>query len=179
MLKYNAVTQLIFFYKDFIRMLGKNKFRIIYIFITRSFAGVFLYRVERGMFLLMGKSYSYLRLLFLPIILLIQAYSNIDIHYKASIKGGLLILHPSVGCVISAKASIGSNLTITGGNVIGSNKKKRGDFIIGDNCTLGANAVIIGPLELKDNIRIGASCCVTKSFEESNCNLVGVPARVL
>lgn len=30
-----------------------------------------------------------------------------DIHYKADIKGGLLVLHPSVGCVISGQSIIG------------------------------------------------------------------------
>ena len=175
-----AMTQLKFFKQDIVRMLGKNKYRIIFIFMTRSFVGLMLYRVERSLFLLLGTSYSFLRILFLPIIYVLQAYANIDIHYKSSIQGGLSILHPSVGCVISAKAVIGSDLTLTGGNVIGFNKKKANTiFQIGNNCTLGANAVIIGPLEIKNNVFIGASACVTQSFNQSNITLVGVPAKQL
>ena len=100
-------------------MLGKHKIRIIHIWLSRSFAGIFIYRLERSLFLVFGNSYGYLRILFIPITNLIQAYSNIDIHYKANIKGGILILHPSVGCVISGKTIIGQNLTLTGGNIIG------------------------------------------------------------
>ena len=72
-----------------------------------------------------------------------------------------------------------ANLTLTGGNIIGVGKNKASRFILGDHITLGANATIIGPLELKNNIFIGAGACVTKSFESSNINLVGVPAKVI
>ena len=169
--------QLVFFVEDIRRGLGKNKLRILFIWMTRSFVGIMLYRFERGMFLILGKFYAFLRIIFLPIILIFQAYSNIDIHYKASIKGGLLILHPSIGCVVSGQAVIGSNLTLTGGNVIGVGKNKKSNFILGDNITLGANATIIGPLELKNNIFVGAGACVTKSFKSSNIKLVGLPAK--
>ncbi|MFY7741090.1 MAG: DapH/DapD/GlmU-related protein [Flavobacterium sp.] len=109
-----------------------------------------------------------------------QAYSNIDIHYKADIKGGLLILHPSMGITISGMANIGENLTLTGGNVIGISKKCELDtFRIGDNCNLGANAVILGPIIIGNNITIGALACVTKSFTENNLTLVGSPAQPL
>ena len=91
-------------------------------------------------------------------------YSNLDIHYKADIKGGLLVLHPSVGIVISGQAKIGKNLTLTGGNVIGAKRKtKKGEFEIGDNCNFGANATLIGPVVIANNISIGASACVIKN----------------
>lgn len=173
------MTQLSFFKRDVIRILGKNKLRIIFIWMTRSFVGVLLYRFERGLFLVFGKYYAIIRLLFLPIILIFQSYSNIEIHYKANIKGGILVLHPSVGCVVSGQVIIGANLTLTGGNIIGVGKNKAIHFILGDNITLGANATIIGPLELKNNIFIGAGACVTKSFESSNINLAGLPAKAM
>jgi serine O-acetyltransferase len=43
-------------------------------------------------------------------------------------------------------------------------------------CYLGANATIIGPLVLGNNISIGASACVVKSYLEDNIILIGVPA---
>ena len=160
-------------------MLGKHKIRIIHIWLSRSFAGIFIYRLERSLYLIFGKFYGYLRIPFIPIINIIQAYSNIDIHYKANIEGGISILHPSIGCVISGKAIIGKNLTLTGGNVIGVNKKfTSNDFIIGDNCNLGGNAIIVGPLKIGANIKIGASACVVKDCLLDNSVLVGVPAEV-
>jgi len=172
------MTQIIFFIKDVKRMLGKHKIRILHIWLGRSFWGIFLYRFERSLFILLGKYYGIIRIPFIPIHHLIQSYSNIDIHYKAKIKGGLLILHSSLGCVISGQSVIGKNLTLTGGNIIGVGKKHNNNFfLIGDDCSLGANATIIGPLVLGDAIKIGASACVVKSCLKNNSILVGVPAK--
>lgn len=171
-------TQFNYFLKDIGRIIGRKKYRLLIVIFTRSFWGLFAYRIERSGFLVFGKYYSILRLPLIPLFTLIQSFSNIDIHYKSNVKGGILILHPSLGVVVSSRATVGSNLTLTGGNAIGfnanTNNKK---FIIGDNCNLGANAVIIGAIILGNNIQIGASACVTKSFEENNIILVGVPAK--
>lgn len=170
--------QFLYFLKDIKRMLGKYKIRILHIWLSRAFAGVFLYRLERGLYLTFGRAYEYVRIIFIPFINLIQAYSNLDLHYKADIGGGLSILHPSAGIVVSGMSIIGSNLTLTGGNIIGlKGKCKRGEFVIGNNCNLGANAVILGPVILSDNINIGALACVTKDCLISGTTLVGVPAR--
>uniref|UniRef100_UPI00404B5B34 hypothetical protein n=1 Tax=Gelidibacter sp. TaxID=2018083 RepID=UPI00404B5B34 len=116
----------------------------------------------------------------LPILTLFQVYSNMDINYKADIKGGFLILHPAMGCVISGYSIIGVNMTLTGGNVIGLKKPcKYGEFIIGNQCSLGANAVVIGPLILGNHIQIGASACVLNSHVEDCKTLVGVPAKLV
>ncbi len=171
--------QFLYFLQDVKRMLGKRKTRILFIWLSRSFAGVLLYRIDRGFLLSFGKFYEIVRILFLPIINIVQAYSNLDIHYKADIKGGLSILHPSMGVTISGLSIVGSNLTLTGGNVIGSSKRYlQGAFIIGDNCNLGANAVVLGPIKIGDNVTIGALACVTKDFLESNIILTGIPATI-
>lgn len=172
------MEQWYFFWKDISRIVGKKKHRFLIVIFTRSFWGLLLYRLERFGFLIFGTFYSFIRLPFTPLFILIQSFSNIDIHYKANIKGGILILHPALGIVVSGRSSIGYNLTLTGGNVIGFNAaSKNNNFVIGNYCTLGANAVIIGALVLGNNHQIGALACVTKSFEENNIVLAGVPAR--
>lgn len=172
--------QIRYFRQDLKRMLGKYKIRILHIWVSRVFWGIFLYRLERSLFLLLGKPYQYLRVIFLPFFNIIQAYSNIELHYKSDIKGGLLILHPSVGVVISGLSVIGQNITLTGGNIIGSKPGcKYGDIKIGDHCTLGANAVILGPIMIGNGVNIGASACVIKDCLFDNATLVGVPAKVL
>lgn len=173
------LTQFKFFRQDVIKTIGKNKVRIIIFIFSRQFWGLLIYRMERSLFLLFGKYYKYIRLPFVPIINVLQAYSNIDIHYRADIKGGVSVLHPSCGVVVSGYSTIGSNLTLTGGNIIGikdSNKSK--EFVIGDNCFLGANSVILGPVKLANQISIGASACVVKDCFENNCSLIGVPALI-
>ena len=174
------MSQASFFLQDINRIIGKKKYRLLYIWINRNFVGILLYRLERSFFLLIGSPYKYLRVLFLPIIKLLQWYCNMDIHYEADISGGLIMLHPSVGCVISKFSNVGANLTLTGGNIIGAKRKcDKNQFVIGDNCTLGANATIIGPIKLGNKIIIGASSSVVSSFAANNIVLGGVPAKVL
>jgi serine O-acetyltransferase len=172
------MSQLKYFSKDVNRLLGKYKIRILHIWLSRIFWGLLLYRLERSLFLLIGKPYSILRVFFIPIFNLIAAYSNMEINYKADIKGGLLVLHPSNGVVISGLSIIGENLTLTGGNIIGGRAgTKFGEIVIGNRCHLGANAVILGPLKLGNNINIGALACVIDSYELDHITLVGVPAK--
>lgn len=159
-------------------MIGRQKWRLLFVWLSRAFLGVFLYRLERSLYLVFGDYYKFIRILLLPFILPITAYSNIDIHYKANVGGGLLILHPALGIVISGKSKIGNNLTLVGGNCIGINKWSNDSiFTVGDNCTLGANASIIGPLQLGNTITIGAAACVVTSFQNNGVTLVGVPAK--
>lgn len=172
------MTQLNYFIADIKRILGKKKIRIIHIWMSRSFCGVFMYRLERSLYLLFGKYYSVFRIPFSPIFYLLQAYSNIDIHYKADIGEGILILHPSLGCVISGQVMIGKNITLVGGNLIGTKKKcEKGTFIIGNNCTFGGNSTLIGPLVIGHNIKVGASACVINDCLKDNSILMGVPAK--
>ncbi len=172
------MTQFFFFLQDVKRMLGKHKIRIIHLWLSRVFIGIFLYRLERSLFLLFGRFYGIIRVPFIPIFNILQSYSNLEIHYKADIKGGLMVLHASVGTVISGQSVIGENLTLTGGNVIGAKKScPKGTFVIGDNCYFGANATLIGPLILGNNNNIGAGACVVKDFKMDNITLVGVPAK--
>lgn len=49
-------------------------------------------------------------------------------------------------------------------------------IVIGSNCWIGANAVILPGVELGDNVIVGAGSVVTKSFG-SNSIIVGVPAK--
>lgn len=172
------MTQFNFFIYDVKRMLGRSKLRLLIVWLSRGFWGCLIYRFERSLFLVFGKSYKILRIPLIPIINILQAYSNIDIHYKANIKGGILVLHPSVGCVISGQSVIGKNITLTGGNVIGAKGKvEDGTFVIGNNCEMGANATIVGPVILANNITIGASACVINSESNAYSVLVGVPAK--
>ena len=49
---------------------------------------------------------------------------------------------------------------------------------IGDNCYIGANVSIFGPITIGNNSIIGGGAVVTKSFPD-NSKLVGCPAKNL
>ena len=169
------LEQLKYFLKDYQANAGRQKMRMLLLWMNPSIIGILVYRIDRGFFLLFKDSWKYIRLIFLPIFYLIIVISKIELPYKADIGYGLKILHSTLGIVISEEAKIGNYLTLTGGNCIGINNRK-GIFTIGNNCNLGANACIIGPCSLGDNIRIGAGAVVTKDFG-SNIILTGVPAK--
>lgn len=174
------IEQVAFFFQDLNRIVGAKKYRVLIILFTRSFWGLLNYRMDRALYLFFGKLHGVIRLPLMPFFILLQSFSNIDIHYKANVKGGILILHPSLGVVISGRAKVGKNLILTGGNVIGFNGNSiKTDYVIGDYCSLGANAVIIGPLKIGNKVNVGAMACVTKSFLKDRITLVGVPAKIM
>lgn len=56
--------------------------------------------------------------------------------------------------------------------------KERRVFVLGDNVVIGANSVILGPVDICDNVIIGALSLVNKSISEPGV-YVGIPARKL
>lgn len=85
---------------------------------------------------------------------------------------GLSIAHWGT-IAVEGKVRVGKNCRIHQGVTIGSDKGKVPT--IGNNCFIGANASIIGGIELGDDVRVGAGAVVTKSFGDGAI-LVGVPA---
>ncbi len=53
------------------------------------------------------------------------------------------------------------------------------DVIIGKNCWIGMNSVILPGAVLGDKTIVGAGSIVTKSFPEGNCIIAGNPANIL
>jgi len=51
-------------------------------------------------------------------------------------------------------------------------------IIIGDNCWIGANAIILPGVQLGEHVIVGAGAVVTKSFP-SNCMIGGNPANII
>lgn len=53
---------------------------------------------------------------------------------------------------------------------------KKNSIVIGKNCWIGGNAVILPGVEIGDNVVIGANSVVTKSFPTSS-KIAGIPAK--
>jgi serine O-acetyltransferase len=95
------------------------------------------------------------------------------IHTK-NIGKGFFIEH-GFSTIISA-ISIGDNFHINQNCTIGWTNQ--GGPIIGDNVSVGCNAVVIGNIIIGNNVTIGAGSIVTKSIPK-NCTVVGNPARII
>jgi serine O-acetyltransferase len=91
---------------------------------------------------------------------------------------GLYIPH-STGIVIRGDCTIGRNVTILQGVTIGKGHGAYGGrTVIGDNCKFFAGAKIIGDLAIGDDVTVGANAVVLKDLP-SGVTAVGVPARVM
>lgn len=92
---------------------------------------------------------------------------------------GLSIAHFG-NIVINSATKIGANCRIH----IGVNIGTEAGFSthapsIGDNCYIGPGAKIFGSIHITDNVAIGANAVVTKSVDEGNIAIGGVPAKKL
>ena len=81
--------------------------------------------------------------------------------------------------IVNEKARIGADCKLHGGNCIGNNGITDKTPRVGNGLDLGIGAKIIGNVVLENNIKIGANAVVTKSFNEDNITLVGIPAKKL
>lgn len=89
---------------------------------------------------------------------------------------GLCIYHHGE-IIVNENAKIGACAKLHGGNCIGNNGKSDNPPVIGDGLDLGIGAKIIGNVYLGNNISVGANAVVTKTFEDDNATLIGLPAR--
>lgn len=90
---------------------------------------------------------------------------------------GLSIAHPGT-LIVNDAARIGENCRIHPGVTIGTAAgEEHAAPHIGKNAFIGPNAVILGPIEIGDDVAIGANAVVNRSFPESGITVAGVPAK--
>lgn len=110
---------------------------------------------------------------------LLKFMTCIELPYSAEI--GRACFFPHIGnIIISYKAIVGDNCTITQGVTIGQGGRGHlvGFPIIGDQVYIGPGAVILGPVTIGNNVAIGANSVVVKDIPDSAV-VGGVPARFI
>ena len=94
---------------------------------------------------------------------------------------GTILIHP-VGVVIHKNVCLGKRCIIRQNVTLGRGKYNEAygrDYpILGDNVQIGANAVIIGGINVGDNAYIGAGAVVVKDVP-ANAVVAGVPAKII
>lgn len=106
-------------------------------------------------------------------------FTGIEIHPGAKIGRRFFIDH-GMGVVIGETAEIGEDVLIYQGVVLGgtTHEKKKRHPTIGNRVVIGAHAVVLGPIEIGDDARVGAGSVVVKSVPAA-ATVVGVPGRVV
>lgn len=124
----------------------------------------------------------YIRIPFIPRLIsqIMRFFTGIEIHPGAKIGRGFFIDH-GMGVVIGGTAEIGKNCTIFHGVTLGGTGKHTGKRhpTIGDNVFIGAQSILLGPINVGSNVKIGADSTIINKDVPSNCTVVGTPAKVV
>jgi len=110
---------------------------------------------------------------------LVRFFTGIEIHPGATIGEGFFIDH-GMGVIIGETTEIGKNVTIYQGVTLGGTswKKEKRHPTIQDDVVIGAGAVVLGPVTIGNNSRIGA-CSVVIHDVPPHSTVVGVPGKVV
>lgn len=94
----------------------------------------------------------------------------------ALLKGRPSLPHGLHGIFISRYAQVGENCRIYQNVTIG--EVDRCAPVIGDNCLIGAGAVLLGGIRIGSNVKIGAGAVICKDVPDG-CTVVSQPARMI
>lgn len=103
-----------------------------------------------------------------------------EIDPSSNIGSGFQIVH-SVGLVIGPEVIAGRNFRVHQNVTIGMRgrqKNGRKTPLIGDNVTVYAGAVILGPIKIGNNVKVGANAVVINDVP-SNVTVGGIPAKII
>jgi serine O-acetyltransferase len=103
---------------------------------------------------------------------------NSSIPYQAKIGKGSRFAYGGIGVVIHKRVVIGRNCNIGSNTTIGGKSGHYNVPVIGDNVFIATGSRVLGPIEIGNNVIIGANSVVVKNIE-SNTVVAGVPAKVL
>ena len=109
--------------------------------------------------------------------ILFQWVLGIDIDDTTKIGFGFNVYHGQ-SLIINSATIIGKNVIVRHNTTIGIAKEGGNCPIIGDNVSIGANAVVIGNIKIGANSIIGAGSVVIRDVPQ-NAVVAGNPAKII
>ncbi len=108
-----------------------------------------------------------------------RGLTAIEIHPGAKIGKRLFIDH-GMGVVIGETSEIGDDVTIYQGVTLGGTSWQKGKRhpSLGDRVIIGANAVLLGPINIAHDSRVGSSSVVNRDVPPFS-TVVGIPGKVV
>jgi serine O-acetyltransferase len=103
--------------------------------------------------------------------------TGVEIHPAADI-GRRCVIDHGVGVVIGSTAEVGDDVLLYHGVTLGNRVPREGKRhpTVGDDVLLGANATVLGPVEVGDGARVGGAAVVVDPVAPGT-TVVGNPAR--
>ncbi len=107
-------------------------------------------------------------------------WSGVEIHPGARIGRGFFIDH-GIGVVIGETAEIGDYCVMFHNVTLGGTGKFHGKRhpTVGNHVVIGTGAILLGPISVGSNTRIGASTFIIMRDVPENATVVGTPARIV
>ncbi len=83
--------------------------------------------------------------------------------------------------VIGETSEIGNDCVMFHNVTLGGTGKHKGKRhpSIGDNVMIGTGAILLGPIKVGSNVRIGANTFIFMRDVPDNCTVVGTPGRIV
>ena len=106
--------------------------------------------------------------------------TGIEIHPGAKIGKGFFIDH-GMGVVIGETTQIGDNCVLFHNVTLGGTGKHKGKRhpTIGDNVMIGTGAILLGPVNVGNNVKIGANTFILMQDVPDNTTVAGTPGRIV
>lgn len=110
---------------------------------------------------------------------LLSRKTHIQISYKTNIGSGFYIGHCG-RLIINQNAIIGNNVNVATGVTIGqeSRGKRKGSPKIGNDCWIGTNSVIVGNIQIGNDVLIAPLSFVNFDVPDHSI-VIGNPARII
>jgi serine O-acetyltransferase len=107
-------------------------------------------------------------------------WTGIEIHPGARIGRGLFIDH-GMGLVVGETTEIGDNCVLFHNVTLGGTGKHSGKRhpTLGDNVFVGTGAIILGPVKIGNDARIGANTFIYMGDVPDGATVVGTPGRIV
>ncbi len=105
--------------------------------------------------------------------------TGVEIHPGAKIGSGLFIDH-GAGIVVGETAELGENCVVFHNVTFGGTGRHIGKRhpTVGSNVVIGTGAIILGPLTIGNNVKIGANTFLYMVDIPDNCTVVGTPGYI-
>ena len=107
----------------------------------------------------------------------VRSVTGVEIHPGAKLGRRLFIDH-GMGVVIGETAEVGEDVTIFHGTTLGGTSMNKGKRhpTVGSRVTIGSGAKVLGPIDIGDDVQIGANAVVVRDVPNGN-TAVGIPAK--
>jgi serine O-acetyltransferase len=106
--------------------------------------------------------------------------TGVEIHPGAKIGKGFFIDH-GTGVVIGETAEIGENCVLFHNVTLGGTGKHHDKRhpTLGNNVLIGTGAIILGPITIGSNVKIGADTTIIMKDVPDNSTVVGTPGKLV